>query len=76
MAVVGGKQPTARCFTEKKTITIKDPEYVMNKNGNVSVKGVCPNDGTKVQQFVSVNDPNVPEALKRKVAEFKKKHAK
>ncbi|MBD3313874.1 hypothetical protein GF345_05525 [Candidatus Woesearchaeota archaeon] len=44
--------PTARCMKCRTQVEIKDPEEVILKNGLKSLKGVCPNCGTKVSRIL------------------------
>lgn len=48
----GGIMPTARCMRCRKQVEIKNPQEVVLKNNLRSIRGVCPNCGTKVSRIL------------------------
>lgn len=61
------------CMKCKKEVTIKDPEFVVNKAGGIAVTGKCPNCGTKVSRFVGADKaPADIQAKSKKIRESRK----
>lgn len=54
-----------RCMRCKKTVTIKNPEIVIMKNGMKAAKGVCGECGTKVFRILGKADGSKPAAKKK-----------
>lgn len=61
----------ARCFKEKKQVTIKDPQFDINKVGRPVARGVCGSCGSTVFTIIKYED--APDNIKAKVDAFKKK---